>query len=680
MTQSRIVVLSRTEGSGLRLKKQLERLFGNIFHVDCYSLEKGLDSFIVADLVISNSYQVTGEFVKYLAPGTDIYVVRSTLSREAWEKIINIPARSRILVVASDYDESVMTVAMLYELGARHLELVPFAPDKPFDSDIRIAVTLNENGLVPCTVDQVVNIGERVLDSYALYDVLGKLGKINKDTVQIIINHMGEIIPRSPGLLSMLNNIVETKHHLEYLVDLIDEGIVAYNAENRIIFFNKWAASLFKLHAWEVIGRDAGEFFNQKGFETLHDLVELRDELITYDGNLYVVSLSLLSAFEERIGGVVTFKECTEIQRLELKFRQTARRKGYVARYTFDDIIGVNDRILEIKKLASRFAKADPSILILGESGTGKELFAQAIHNVSGRKDKPFVAFNCAAVTESLIESELFGYEEGAFTGARKGGKPGLFELAHRGTVFLDEVGDIPLTVQARLLRVLQEKEVIRVGGTDVIPVDIRIIAATNQDLWRMVQEGNFRRDLYYRINVLCLHLPTLAERVEDIPFLVSHMLEKRGIRKDIPKDMMRILLEYHWPGNIRELENCLEHVINVYSGSFKLSDLPAWIMPEQQMDHHLGGFHGLGDPDEVIRILVALKRGRGDHAGVGRRNLHSILHACGEDFTEHELRSRMKALENAGLVIVRQGRAGTRLSPKAEKLLASLFKTGEMR
>ena len=195
-----------------------------------------------------------------------------------------------------------------------------------------------------------------------------------------------------------------------------------------------------------------------------------------------------------------------------------------------------------------------------------------------------------------------------------------------------------------------------------------------------MVQECKFRRDLYYRINVLCLHLPTLAERAEDIPALVSHILEKRGIRKDIPKDMMRILLEYNWPGNIRELENCLEHVINVYSGSFKLSDLPAWILPQQQIDKQLGGLDWLGDPDEVIRILLALKRGRGDHAGIGRRNLYAILHACGEDFTEHELRCRMKVLENAGLVIVRQGRAGTRLSPKAEKLLISLTETGETR
>jgi transcriptional regulator with PAS, ATPase and Fis domain len=675
--KSRIVVLTRTERSGLRLKNQLDRLFGDMFEVDCRSVESGIDSFIVADLVISNSYQVTGEFVKFLTPGTDIYVVRSTLTREAWEKIMNIPPMSRILVVASDYDESVMTVAMLYELGARHLELIPFTPGTIPEEDVKIALILNEFGLVPASIEKVISIGERVLDSYALYDVLGKLGKINKETVQIIISHMGEIIPRSPGLLSMLNNIVEMKHHLEFLVDVIDEGIVAFNDENRILFINKWASELLGVNSLGAIGCDAREFFGSRGLQQLAGLENLRDELVSLGGVQHIVNLTRLSAFNERIGGVATFKKCDEIQRLELKFRQNVRKKGYITRYNFDDIVGVSTKIQEAKKLALKFAKADTSILILGESGTGKELFAQAIHNISNRKDNPFIAFNCAAVTESLIESELFGYEEGAFTGARKGGKPGLFELAHRGTVFLDEIGDIPMPVQAMLLRVLQEKEVIRVGGTDVIPVDIRIIAATNQDLWKMVSAGTFRRDLYYRINVLCMRLPPLSERVEDIPCLVAHLLEKRGVRKDIPKNIMKTFMNYGWPGNIRELGNCLEHMVNVNSGSFELSDLPDWVFVDGVSAEKKLGLERLGDPGELLCILTALRKAQESKSGAGRKNLHEIVKSCGKDLTENEIRSRLKVLEQAGLVTVRRGRGGSRLSEQADELLASCPETG---
>jgi transcriptional regulator with PAS, ATPase and Fis domain len=215
---------------------------------------------------------------------------------------------------------------------------------------------------------------------------------------------------------------------------------------------------------------------------------------------------------------------------------------------------------------AKKYAKTDSTILITGESGTGKELMAQSIHNAGLRKDGPFVAVNCAAISESLLESELFGYADGAFTGAKKGGKPGVFELAHGGTLFLDEIGEISTKIQAILLRVLQEKEIMRVGGDRMIPVDVRVIAATNKDLWESVQKGLFREDLFFRLNVLRLQMPSLRERKDDIPLILNRLLRQHKVSfltwEQLPEMLKQFFLDYDWPGNIRQLENVVERMV----------------------------------------------------------------------------------------------------------------------
>lgn len=236
--------------------------------------------------------------------------------------------------------------------------------------------------------------------------------------------------------------------------------------------------------------------------------------------------------------------------------------------YTFDKIIGKNEKVKKLIDYSKKIADSKSTVLITGESGTGKEIFAQAIHNYGIRRDKPFIAVNCGAIPNTLIESELFGYEEGAFTGAKKGGNPGKFEIAEGGTIFLDEIGEMPQDMQIRLLRVIEEGVLSRIGGGKQIPIDVRIIAATNKDLKHEVEQGNFRKDLYYRLNVLPIHLPALRERKEDIPELVNYYLKKTSkklnkVCMEIPEEYMDYLKNYHWPGNIRELENIIELIVN---------------------------------------------------------------------------------------------------------------------
>lgn len=291
------------------------------------------------------------------------------------------------------------------------------------------------------------------------------------------------------------------------------------------------------------------------------------------------------------VGGVSVVKDITEVRRLSEEIQKNVKKTDrlktmvdriYKAKYTFDDIVGNSLSMNEAKRVANRAAQGNADILITGESGTGKELFAQAIHNVSNREMGPFVALNCAAIAPSLIESELFGYEEGSFTGAKKGGRIGLFEIASGGTIFLDEIAELSLEVQAKLLRVLQERSIRRIGETREISIDIRVMAATNKDLYQMVQQGKFRADVYYRLNVLNVHLPPLAARGLDITLLANNFFQfyfrKIGKNFEVDKNMMEALSQYSWPGNVRELRNVIEYAVNMCEDNFiTLLHLPKW-------------------------------------------------------------------------------------------------------
>ncbi|SFH27460.1 transcriptional regulator, propionate catabolism operon regulatory protein [Desulfotomaculum arcticum] len=284
-------------------------------------------------------------------------------------------------------------------------------------------------------------------------------------------------------------------------------------------------------------------------------------------GNLNILVTHVPIIVKGNVKGIVaTCQDVNTLQQTEARVRQKLHKKGLYAKNKFTDIIGKCIRIQETVARAKSYAVSDSTILIYGETGTGKELFAQSIHNYSRRSNQPFIAINCAALPESLLESELFGYEDGAFTGARRGGKAGLFELAHLGTIFLDEISEIPLKMQARLLRVLQEKEIMRIGSDKVINVNIRIISATNRNLWHRVQEGLFREDLFYRLNVLKLDLPPLRERIDDIPLLLNNL----NLPKALDPYVSLIISKFnnlYWPGNIRQMENIIERLMVIFQG-----------------------------------------------------------------------------------------------------------------
>ncbi|AJQ29634.1 sigma-54-dependent Fis family transcriptional regulator [Pelosinus fermentans] len=355
------------------------------------------------------------------------------------------------------------------------------------------------------------------------------------------------------------------------VIDTSAEGIIATDTNDRITIFNPMAEKIFQVSHLEAIGNQLQTVIpqfslagNDDSSEKMADVQRIGDKTLTIKYNQIKVK-------GEIIGSIYNFQNVSQLQQLEQNVRKKLHAKGLVARIKMADIVGLSSACNALKRKAAKYALTQSTILITGESGTGKEMLVQSIHNVSTRAEGPFVAVNCAALPENLLESELFGYAEGAFTGAKKGGRQGLFELAHGGTLFLDEIGEMPLSLQSRLLRVLQEKAVMHLGGDTVIPVDVRIVAATNQNLAKLIEEKNFRQDLYYRLNILRIHMPTLRERIEDIPLLAKEMIKKmkhiNGKVTGIHLEAREYLKQRSWPGNIRQLANTIERAMLLSSG-----------------------------------------------------------------------------------------------------------------
>jgi PAS domain S-box-containing protein len=369
---------------------------------------------------------------------------------------------------------------------------------------------------------------------------------------------------------SIQSRLTEAYSYLNTIMESMSIGIFAVDNRGSVKLINKNACDMLGFSEEQVIDKNINEAFGS--FKEIVKAVEskklIQDEEVAlnkgakrerYNINLYPISTKK----DETIGFVLTLREIQNVINLVNKYT------GMRARYTFENIIGESSKIKKVIEYARHIADSPSTVLIQGESGTGKEVLAQAIHNESSRREYGFVAINCGAIPKNLIESELFGYDDGAFTGARKGGHPGKFELANGGTLFLDEIGEMPLDMQVNLLRVLQEGSVTRVGGEKCIPVDVRIVAATNKDLKKEIEKGTFRRDLYYRLSVIPLELPPLRERREDIVFLIEHFLELKASKlgKDTPEldtELYERFLDYDWPGNIRELENVIENIVNL--------------------------------------------------------------------------------------------------------------------
>lgn len=374
-------------------------------------------------------------------------------------------------------------------------------------------------------------------------------------------------IKEAKRILEAKRNEKKKTKQFQAILQYINEGVISIDEDKKITTFNEAAKKIMGISESEVIGLPIDVVTNNKQIiEAMEENKPVLGKIEQMGKSQVLTNILPIIINDKTVGAVSTFQDITKIQEYEQRIRAKLLDRGHIAKYKFSDIVGESDVIVKVKEKARRYAGNDGTVLIVGESGTGKELFAQSIHLDSPRKNGPFVAVNCAAIPANLLESELFGYEEGAFTGAKKSGKNGLFTEAHGGTIFLDEIGEIDIQLQPRLLRVIQEREVRPVGSNKVIPIDIRIIAATNIDILKQIEKGEFRSDLYYRLNILKLNIPSLRDRKGDIELLSKYFArkisQKYNKNLELSNDALNILKSYNWPGNVRELENIIESLI----------------------------------------------------------------------------------------------------------------------
>jgi propionate catabolism operon transcriptional regulator len=387
-------------------------------------------------------------------------------------------------------------------------------------------------------------------------------------------NSVREALGRAIEIARIARSEEAKRERINTILRTLGEGVVAVDMNERIQSINPAMAKLLGVSGENALGvRLSGIAPGLTLSQVLESGTEELEKIQRSGGRTLVVNRIPMREQGVQTGAVLTCQDATAIERVDRTLRSLHRPRHFVARYQLGDLVGESPSLRRIKVLAERYARTEATVLITGPSGTGKELLAQGIHNAGSRRQHAFVAINCAAFPETLLESELFGYDEGAFTGSRRGGKPGLFEAAHTGTLFLDELGDVPLALQTRLLRVLQEREVLRLGSNDPTPIDVRVIAATNRDLKESIAEGTFRDDLYYRLNILHLHVPPLEARREDIPAIAAHLLRGAlhrhgapGRHAQILRSLLPLLVRYPWPGNVREMENVLERVAVLFA------------------------------------------------------------------------------------------------------------------
>ena len=370
-----------------------------------------------------------------------------------------------------------------------------------------------------------------------------------------------EALGQARALAAARRSEIEHHERLRTIFKVMDDGMVCVDASSNLKVYNRTAEQMLGVALGPHLGRPLLEIAEVLGLlEVLSSGSKKPDEIVKINDSELVVTCLPILINGEVSGAVGLLKEGRAIHNIDRKLRERAHKKGFIARHTIRNIVAVSPGMRSLIDKAQKFAQTEAAILISGETGTGKELVAHALHNASRRRNAPFVAVNCAALPETLLESELFGHEEGAFTGAKKGGKIGLFELANQGTIFLDEIGDISERLQVRLLRVLENKEVMRVGGDRIVPVDVRVVSSTHKDLCREVQASRFRKDLYYRLAILKLSIPPLRQRREDIRALLAPLLKRyRKAPSCITAAMVKRMRTYPWPGNIRELNSLME-------------------------------------------------------------------------------------------------------------------------
>lgn len=690
-----IAVIAQKRELAEYIKSYLDIFFSRFANVKVYTTEeiKRIDE-VKEKVVVISAYAIFKQVETKIRKDALLQTFSQVLSKENVSLLKEANISGQVLLVNVDYYNCMQTIAQLYEAGFQDIDFIPYyGENEDLDREIQIAVTLNELELVPTGIKKVVNIGNRAADIDCIIELAEKLNikdifstpqaEEARNKTALGPSHFNKLFSEAENA----NKIIDS------LIEYMDEGVIVTNLYGKIFTCNQKSRELLnltELHDNFPVYEILPEIDLTKNHEKAKAFLIKRNEK-----NLLVSNRRMFYQ-NSKCGNIITIVNYDEQEDNQYMVRNRIYGSNHRAKSKFSDIVGQSAAIQACIKNAERMAKSDASILITGPSGCGKEIFAQSIHNASTRKRYSFVALNCAAIPENLLESELFGYEKGAFTGANKEGKAGYFELAHKGTIFLDEIGEMPLALQSKLLRVIEERSFARIGSSKLINVDIRIIAATNQNLQKLVDEKQFRQDLFFRLNVLPLQIPSIKERKEDALELLEHFKCINKWDWQLDEETRKFLEEYSWPGNVREIRNVAEYLDNVEGNPVTTEDLPQYMKSSKKdrekvetyenasqkemtaidrlrASSHLNFILQEGRNIEIHKCILRVLSVNGDKSHKGRESITEELRDEGFLYSEAEIRDCMKKLSDGGYIKSRRGPGGSWILPRGKDFLQEL-------
>lgn len=660
--QRKITLLAIDENISMFFKKECQKIFSDLFQIDYRSADIQEPLPITnTDLILYTDPTILNKLIHLIQCPAPTLMMKRTIRRESLEKIKKLPAGSIALVANINEYMANETAATIHQLGIKNVRLIPVHKDSSFPEKYDYIITPRRYMFLPDEGDKIIIIGNRVFDISMVLDVLSIMQVDNSVSEEIMFNYLAKVPTIWHGIGYAWENRRVLVNRWNILINEIAAGVIVCDEKGNVELANQKAAEILSTPS-DLLHKHDIDYISWKEPELgkILKLNEAKDELTTCSSGEVVVSVKSIHLGGEEYGKLIVLNQYHEMINTQQKAQKKLTSQGYVSKYRFEDLVGKSGEFEKAKNICKKVSLSDSTVLLFGESGVGKEMFAGAIHNNSGRKNKPFIAINCATLPENLLESELFGYEEGAFTGARKGGRVGLFELAHSGTIFLDEIGDLPLSLQARLLRAIEEKEIRRVGGENMVSVNVRIIAATNKNLPEMVKLGEFRNDLYYRLNVFQVSIPPLRKRKIDIPLLINHFISDQKLK--ISREFIDFCNNYDWPGNIRELRNVLEYAATIADNEINISSLPDYIKDSES--------YCFTEDINVYLMLKIVYDNTQQKQNTGRRTLKEEFSRKFVKISEAKVRDYIQKLKSKNLVSVNSGRRGVNITEKGVSFL----------
>lgn len=681
-----VAVISLDAYAGQFYAQQVQELFGDRIAVCSYSVRDGSVEHMPRKydlyMVTTDAFDSLGDMHRYVPIDGEMMEIHVTLRWDVVHRLQALPAGKKVLFVNLSDKMCREAVTRLNQLGVNQLDFDLYHPGAPEPdmSQYDFVITPQETRYVPAGAREIIDIGQRVCDSSTMIEAALRLGFEELLETPEFEQYQRDVAANTYSFDRVFARGLRLESQFEILMEILDEGIVGVNERGEVFASNHKLEEITGIPGARALQRPAAEVYPFVPFaRCLAERAPQPAQVVSANGVNMNVAVAPVLRGGACIGAFATVQRFSDAENRQNELRSQLLHKGYRAKYTFDDVVGQSPAIRRCITILKKMSLTQLPVLLIGETGTGKELFAHAVHNASPRANGPFVAINCAAMPENLLESELFGYEEGAFTGARKGGKPGLFEFAHKGTLFLDEVEGMSTALQCKLLRVLQEREIMRVGGNRIVSVDVRIVAATNENLDKMVEEGTFRRDLYYRLNTLPVLIPPLREREGDLLLLIDHFRKGIGASFTLSPELERLLLTHQWRGNIRELRNVVEYFSYTGSPVVGPEELPPTFHYLPAGLPEAGGAGAqpprLADcPQEDERfVLSRLYQADREGHSLGRDAILAAAKAAGLPCSQQEVRRILSALDQAGLARVSRGRGGTRLTPAGRALCRRL-------